>query len=317
MQKIFVLLELNDEEREAFKAAAGDNEIVFDNEKDKFMSNQEADFFEDADVIIGQPKPHILKSIPKLKWLQIRSSGADKYLKPGVLPEGVVLTSATGAYGQAVAEHTFAMMLGIMKLMPIYRDNQHASLWRDEGDALTPYGMDVLVIGTGDLGSSFAKYCKAFGSHTIGVRRDPSKQAEGIDEMHGLDEIGELIRKADVICSMIPYSEEMVKFFNYDRFMSMKKSAIFLNAGRGPIVDCDGLYKALEEGHLFGAGLDTLDPEPFPKEHPLWRQQRVFITPHTAGGDHIDLTVRRVNEIALNNLKAYLAGQPLKNVMNG
>ncbi len=315
MQKILVLLELTDEERRAFEDAAAGNEIIFNNNKEEFISSLESEAFEDVDVVLGQPKPHVLKTAKKLKWLQTRTSGVDNYLKLGVLPDGVMLTSATGAYGQSVSEHMFAMMLGIMKQFPQYRDNQNASLWRDEGVTLSPDGARVLVVGTGDLGSSFAKLCKNMGSYTVGIRRDKTKPAAGIDEMHGFDELDNELGRADVICSMLPHSDDMIGFFNYDRFMAMKKDAIFLNAGRGPIVDCDGLCRALSEGWLFGAGLDTLSPEPFPKEHPLWRQKRVFITPHTAGGDHIPITVRRVNEIALSNLKAYLAGEPLKNRM--
>lgn len=313
MHDIVVLLELDDKEQAAFKAAAGDNKITFHNEKKEFVSSLGPEYFRDADIILGQPRPSALKEAVNLKWLQTRSSGVDKYTAPGVLREGVVLTSGTGAYGTAVAEHAFGMMLGAMKTFPQYRDNQHASLWRPEDEVKSPEGLDILILGTGDLGSAFGRFCKAFGAHTIGVRRDKSKPAEGIDEMHGMDEIDELVAKADVICSMLPHSDEMVGYFDYSRFMTMKKDAIFINVGRGPIVDADGLYRALEEGQLFGAALDTLDPEPFPKEHPLWRQQRVFITPHTAGGDHLESTVRKVNAIALENLRAYLEGRPLKN----
>lgn len=313
MHDIIVLLELNEEETAAFREAAGDNKITFYNNKKEFTSSLDGEYFKDADIILGQPRPSALKQAKKLKWLQTRSSGVDKYTAPGVLGDSVMLTSATGAYGVAVAEHAFAMMLSVMKSFPQYRDNQRASLWRDEGNVMSPEGLDILICGTGDLGTTFARYCKAFGAHTVGVRRDKTKPADGIDEMHGMDEIDELIRKADVVCSMLPHSDDMISFFNYERFMSMKKNAIFINVGRGPIVDGMGLYRALEEGQLFGAALDTLNPEPFPKEHPLWNQKRVFITPHVAGGDHLDSTVRKVNAIALENLKAYLAGKPLRN----
>ncbi len=314
MQKIVVLLELTKEQEDAFRAAAGDNEIRFYGEHTRsFISRVEADVVEDADVIIGQPRPRILKSAKNLKWLQSASSGVDIYQAEGVLPEGVMLTSATGAYGTAVAEHVFAQMMGIMKRLPEYRDQQFQGLWKDAGDVKGPEGADILIIGTGDLGATFAKYCKAFGAHTIGVRRDPSKPAEGIDEMHGTDEIDSLIKIADVVCSLIPHSDEMTGYFNYERFMSMKPDAIFLNAGRGSVVDAMGLCRALDEGHLFGAGLDTLSPEPFPAEHPLWKQPKAYITPHTAGGDHLPSTLAKVADIALGNLKAYLAGEPLKN----
>lgn len=314
MQKIVCLLEINEEEKAAFREAAGENEIVFINSgKREFVSSVSGELFADADVIIGQPKRSELKYAKKLKWLQARASGVDNYLEPGKVGEDVIITSATGAYGVSVAEQVFAQMLGIMKRLPQYRDNQRAALWRDQGDALSPEGMNILIFGTGDLGSTFARYCKAFGAHTIGIRRDPSRPADGIDEMHGMDEADELLKSADVVCSLLPHSDDMVGYFSYERFMSMKQNAVFLNAGRGPVVDTMGLYRALEEGHLFGAGIDTVDPEPLPQEHPLWKQPRLSITPHTAGGDHLDSTLSKVTAIALDNLKHYLAGEPLIN----
>ncbi|MDO4960801.1 MAG: D-2-hydroxyacid dehydrogenase [Eubacteriales bacterium] len=314
MYNILVLMKINEETKAAFREAAGDNKITFVNYGiNDPVPAEVSELLKDADIVIGQPEAGALKAAENIKWLQSRFSGVDNYLAPGVLGDDVIITSATGAYGQSVAEHIFAMMLGIMKKLPFYRDNQMNSLWNDEGAGMSPEGKKVLIIGTGDLGSNFAVFCKAFGAHTIGVRRDPSKGAEGIDEMHGMDEIDELIKTADVVVTLLPHSEEMKGFFNYERFMSMKKDAIFINAGRGPIVDSDGLNRALSEGQLFGAALDTTAPEPLPADHPLWKQPRAIITPHVAGGDHIENTIIKVSNIAIRNLKAYLAGEPMIN----
>ena len=78
-------------------------------------------------------------------------------------------------------------------------------------------------------------------------------------------------------------------------------------------MDCAALAEVLESGRLWGAGLDVTDPEPLPPEHPLWRQPRALITPHTAGGDHLPDTARRIAAIALDNLGRYLRGKPLRN----
>ncbi len=315
MQKFLVLLDLTDQEKEKFLSLAGENELLFSDPETLKKNIGDGSSLKDVDVIIGLPDPSLLKYAENLKWLQSESAGVDFYQAPGVLKKETVLTSAVGAYGQTVAEHLFAQMLSIMKRLPAYRDNQNALLWRDAGPAKTPDGAEVLILGPGDIGSRFAKYCKAFGAHTIGARRNASKAAEGIDEMHSFDEVDELLKTADVVCCILPHSAELVNFFNYDRFMKMKKDAIFLNAGRGTIVDAMGLYRALEEGQLFGVGLDTLNPEPFPSDHPLWTNKRVEITPHSAGGHHLDVTMRRIAEIALYNLEAYLNGTPMKNVM--
>ncbi len=314
MQKIVCMLRLTDAEKAEYVKAAGENEIIFtkNSKYENIMPVDEA-LVCDADVIMGWIPPALLPAAKNLKWLQAQSSGVDNYMAPGLLKEGAMLTSATGAYGLSVAEHTFAMMLGIMKNLPAYRDLQTAHKWEDVGPVKTPRGATVLILGTGDLGSTFAGFCKAFGAHTVGVRRDPSKPAAGIDEMHAMEELDRLIPEADVVCSLLPHLEEYVHFFNYDRLKSMKKDAIFLNAGRGSICDNEALDRVLKEGHLWGAGIDTPEQEPMPEDAVLWGQKRAFVTPHIAGGDHLDDTLRKVAAIGLENLKHYLAGEPLRN----
>ena len=313
-QKIVCLLRLNEEEKEAYRQAAGENEIIFnkDSNYENIRPVDEA-LVGDADVIMGWIPASLLPAARNLKFLQAQSSGVDHYMVPGLLREGAMLCSATGAYGLSVAEHMFAVMLAIMKNLPTYLDWQKDHVWDDAGQVLSPKGKEILILGTGDLGSYFARYCKAFGAHTVGVRRDPSKPAEGVDEMHGMEDLEELLKKADVVCSLLPHTESLIHYFNYDRLKSMKKDAIFLNAGRGSICDNEALCRVLQEGHLWGAALDTPEEEPLPKDSPLWSQERLVITPHIAGGDHMDDTLRKIAAIGLENLKHYLAGEPLRN----
>ena len=314
MQKIVCLLRLTDEEKEQFRAAAGENEIIFTkNSRYENVMPVDEDLVKDADVIMGWIPAALLPAAKNLKWMQAQSSGVDHYMKPGLLKEGAMLSSATGAYGLSVAEHMFAMMLGIMKNLPAYRDLQHKHQWDDLGPVKSPKGENILILGTGDLGSTFAGYCKAFGAHTVGVRRDPSKPAAGIDEMHGMEELDQLIPKADVVCCLLPHVDELVHFFDYDRLKSMKADAIFLNAGRGAICDNEALARVLSEGHLWGAAIDTPEQEPMPEDAPLWAEDKAFVTPHIAGGDHLDDTLRKVAAICLDNLKRYLAGEPIRN----
>lgn len=169
------------------------------------------------------------------------------------------------------------------------------------------------MVGTGDLGTSFARLCRALGAHTTGVRRDPARPAQGIQRIYGLSELDELLPRADVVALALPQSPKTVGLFGRERLLRLKEDAILLNGGRGSAVDCAALAEVLESGRLWGAGLDVTDPEPLPPEHPLWRQPRALITPHTAGGDHLPDTARRIAAIALDNLGRYLRGKPLRN----
>ena len=101
----------------------------------------------------------------RLRWLHTRSAGVDPYTAPGVLPSEAALTCSTGAYGHSVSEHLFALLLALMKRLPSYRDQQNRALWRDLGPVKTLLGAQVLVVGTGDLGNSFAQLARPQGQH--------------------------------------------------------------------------------------------------------------------------------------------------------
>lgn len=237
----------------------------------------------------------------------------DAYTAPGVLPEGVLLTCSTGVYGHSVSKHLFAMLLALMKRLPQYRDQQRQAQWRDLGQARSLLDAEVLMVGTGDLGTSFARLCRALGAHTTGVRRDPARPAQGIQRIYGLSELDELLPRADVVALALPQSPKTVGLFGRERLLRLKEDAILLNGGRGSAVDCAALAEVLESGRLWGgrtgrdrsgapaAGAPPLAPAPGP-DHP-----------HTAGGDHLPDTARRIAAIALDNLRRYLRGKPLRN----
>ena len=311
MELIVNLLPMTEERRAVFLNAAEGCEQVFA----AHGADVPEDVYARATVILGNPPPRLLTGCKRLRLLQTRSAGVDSYLASGALPEGAALCSAVGAYGLSVSEHLFAMLLASMKRLPAYRDQQRGGRWTDLGPAKTLAGATVLCVGTGDLGSSFSRLCKALGARTLGVRRDSSKPAEGIDEMYGMDELDALLPAADVVALLLPGGPATAHLMDRRRLYLMKPDAILLNGGRGTAVDCAALAEALEEGHLWGACLDVTDPEPLPPEHPLWRQSRAVLTPHAAGGDHLSVTAERIAEIALDNLGRYFAHQPLRNRM--
>lgn len=257
-------------------------------------------------------------AMPRLEWLQTWSAGVDRYLAPGVLAPQVVVTNASGAYGQAVSEHMFAMLWALAKNLPQYARNQTKSDWQDAGRALSPADMTILVIGTGDIGSHFATLCKAVGAHTIGVRRDPSHPAtppEAIDQMIGFDQLDVALPQADAVALCVPSTSATRRLIDARRLSLMKPTAILLNAGRGDAIDTEALPQALASGTIRAAGLDVTDPEPLPADHPLWNQPNALITPHVAGGNHLPATERRIIAIALENVRRYAASEPLANVV--
>lgn len=231
------------------------------------------------------------------------------------LTDGVMLTSAVGAYGPSVAEHMFAAMLTLMKRLHRYRDDQLAHRWGDLGQVKDLPSSVVLVVGAGDIGTSFARMCHALGARTVGLKRTVCPPPDGLDEVHTLDELDAWLPRADVVALALPQAPETVHIMDRRRLFLMKEGSILLNGGRGSAIDPEGLNEVLSAGRLWGAALDVTEPEPLPADSPLWDQPDLLLTPHVAGGLHMEGTRERIVAIALENLKRYLAGEPLKNRM--
>lgn len=313
-------LPLTESERAQFIRAAKDipQEFVGDSTQRGSMSWTAAvpeELKAKATAVIGNIAPEECAQCPKLEWLQTWSAGVDKYQQRGVLQPGSMLTNATGAYGQSVSEHMFASMWAIMKNLHIYAAGNTNATWQDAGRAITPDGKTALMIGTGDIGSHFARLCKAVGMETIGVRRNPNVDATGVDHIVGFESLDNVLQYADVIAMSVPSTPATHHLLNAERIASLKPDAIIINAGRGDAIESQALADALAEGRIRGAALDVTEPEPLPADSQLWCEPKCLITPHVAGGNHLEITERSIISIALGNVRCYANGQSLDNRM--
>ena len=245
----------------------------------------------------------------------MQSAGANEYLD-GALPEGTLLTNATGAYGLAISEHMLAVLLQIYKKLPQYWEAQREESWRDAGPVRSVCGSTVLILGLGDIGGEFARRVKALGGYTIGVRRKGLDKPDYLDELYLTDALDGLLPRADVVAMSLPGTKETYRLMNRERLYLMKQDAVLLNVGRGTTVDTDALCDLLEDGRLLGVGLDVTDPEPLPQGHRLWKAPGAYLTPHIAGGNHLAETMERIVRISAANLRAYLSGRELQNVVD-
>lgn len=269
-----------------------------------------------AEVILGNLPAGLLKSAEKLRWLQLNSAGAESYTKPGVLPEGVRLTNASGAYGLAISEHMVAMVLCQMKKLPGYLAHQAQGAWQDEGPVRSVVGSKTLVVGMGDIGSEFAKRMHALGGQVVGIRRSQAQKPAYVERLCQMDALETLLPEMDIVAICLPGTEQTKHLFDEAKLRSMKQGALLVNVGRGNIVDTNALCRVLESGHLSGACLDVVEPEPLPAKHPLWHAPGAMITPHVAGGYHLPITLARILGICQRNLRAYLSGDALENLVD-
>jgi phosphoglycerate dehydrogenase-like enzyme len=148
----------------------------------------------------------------------------------------------------------------------------------------------------------------------IGIDERRPDKPEGVAEMHRAAALDTLLPRADFVILTVPHTPETEGFMNRARFQRMKKSAYFINIGRGMTTRLDDLVAALEAKEIAGAALDVYEIEPLPPSHPLWTMPNVLLTPHTAG--HGPYLNDRRREVLIDNCKRFVAGQPLRNLVD-
>lgn len=266
-----------------------------------------------AEVVIGEPRTERIREAKNLKFVQMTWAGADIYTRGG-FPQGIKIANASGAFGSVIAEYVIGAILCVYRRFPEYIENQKVCIWRDAGAERTIEGKTALILGTGDIGSNIAKRLSAFGTKNIGIRRTGAP-AQYFDEMHTLSDIDSLLPHADLVIGCLPNTKETGHILNYDRLCLMKSDALFINVGRGSLIDTDALIRALEERRIAGAILDVLENEPLAADFPLWKMPNVLITPHISGRGfgHDPATEKKVWDICLENLRRYIAEEDIIN----
>ena len=269
----------------------------------------------DAEVIIGSVKPEQIREFRNLKWFQSYAVGVDAYTKKGVLPEGVILCNAPHVHSREVAEHAFASILSAVKKLHLYRDDQHQNRWKDEGPVKEFSRLRVCIVGFGDIGNILAKMLKGLNMHVIGVKRTMSEKPDYLDELYLKEDLYKAISDVDVVVSILPGAGENVHLFTLDTFKKMRKDTIFVNVGRGNLYSEETLRKVLDEHIIETFVSDVYEKEPLDPESELWRYDDLVITPHVAGGYHLESAYEAFIDLCIENLTRYKEGRKLLNVV--
>lgn len=283
----------------------------------RFLSPQSGEdytpYLADAQVIIGEPKNEDFPLCRQLELLQSPCSGVNYYLNGGTFPEDAILCSATGCYGNLIAEHMLAMTLSLCRRLPEYQVLQQRHRWARVYYDKPLEGSTVLILGAGDIGTTLAKFLRPMVGRILGVRRTVRDFPDCYDEMLTLDQLDNRLEEADFVLCALPHTQETIGLLNRERLSRMKKDAVLVNGGRGSLIDQDALLDLLNQGHFWGVGLEVTTPEPLPQDHPLWDAPRCSITPHAAGNTFAPDSplVRKIWDFMAENLSRYLTGQEL------
>jgi phosphoglycerate dehydrogenase-like enzyme len=279
---------------------------------------QAAKFVGDADAVFGTLPPALLGRAARLRWLQAPQAAPPAgYYYPELIAHPVVVTNFREIYNDHIGAHIMAFVLAFARGLHHYGPLQLQREWRpaplDTGIIHLPEAT-ALIVGVGGIGAEAARLAAAFGLHVIGVDARRRDRPPGVAELHGPDTLDTLLPRADFVILTVPHTPATEGFMHRARFQRMKRSAFFINIGRGMTTRLDDLVQALRAGEIAGAGLDVFEQEPLPAGHPLWTMPGVLITPHTAGyGPYLD---ERRFEILLDNCRRFLAGEPLRNVVD-
>lgn len=274
------------------------------------------DALTDCEILLGYFPRRLLKGAHNLRWLSLPSAGADKYVDDNLYDgHDFILTNSSGAFGSAIAEQLVMGTLMLLRRMPEYLSQQRQHVWNRVGDLRLLGTSRVAILGTGNLGGTFAGYCAAMGAEPIGISRS-GKPAPNFRQVYPMSRRLEAVRNADVVAACLPLTQETQGVLDRQFFRSMKSGAIFLNVGRGKTVRQTDLIEALRSGHLGGAMLDVAEEEPMPPDCPLWDMENVLITPHISGSDLDPQNTQKIFDIFRGNFIRYVQGQPLQNVVN-
>ena len=271
----------------------------------------------DADIIYGFA-PSIVKSSKKLKWLCVPWAGVDSLMTPGYFAnEECLLTNAAGAYGVSIAEHMIAVSLVMMRRLNEFFEETRNGQWLKPRTQSSLKDCRITVLGTGDIGTTFANRARAFEPAEItGVCRSGKNSATVYNKVLSVSELDSILPQTDLLAMSLPATSETRGILSRERIALLPQGAYIVNVGRGSAIDEDALADALDSGHLGGAALDVFQTEPLPPDNRLWKTKNLIITPHVAGNMTLAHTRNKNVSMFLEDLKNFTAGAQLKYLVN-
>lgn len=294
-------------------------EVIFESPPDR----AEADHaIAEADIVLGYAVTREnLGRAKRLRWIQITSAGVPESLQfPELVESSVVLTNGRGLFSAPMAEHALAMMLAFARKLHLSRDAQRGRQWmqsefeKDEEGFAPLRGATLGIVGFGSIGAELAERAAALGMRVIGLRRHPAATPAPAHAQWGPERMGDLFSECDWVVVTLPLTRDTRGLIGRREFSRMRERAVFLNLGRGAVVDEAALIDGLRSGRPAAAGLDVFEEEPLDPGSPLWDLPNVIVTPHTSG--FAPGLWDRAMALFSRNLRAHLEGRPLENVVD-
>jgi phosphoglycerate dehydrogenase-like enzyme len=271
----------------------------------------------DAEAIIAhhfQFDEALLRSAPKLRWIQALTTGTDGILGLTSLRPEVIVTSTRGMHGPQMSELVFLQMLALSRSFPLILQNQRLRRWERWPQPLL-LGKTIVIVGVGMIAEALALRCACFGMTVYGVSQS-LRVPSGFDRVYARSELATAAAAADFLVIVVPYAADTESLVDAHIIGAMKPTAFLINVARGGVLDENALLHALRDRRIAGAALDVFRETPLPPGSPLWSEERVFITPMLGGMS--DIYLAQAYPIIRDNLSLFLTGETgaMKNVVN-
>ena len=271
----------------------------------------------DAEVMLSgfRMPENVPARTPRLKWVQSMAAGVERYLA-SLSEAGVTLTNARGVAATPLAEWVLCAMLMFAKNMQAHQRRKQQRLYqRTDVLPFSLEGKSVGVLGLGAIGGEIARLSRALGMRVLATRRTAAEESPPhVDRLYPPSQTDEVLRASDFVALALPLVPDTVKLIAERELRLMKPTAYIMNVGRGPSIDEAALARALKEGWIAGAALDVFEKEPLPPESPLWGLDNLIFSPHISG--EVDDYDERVARLFAENLRRYVSGEPLLNVVD-
>ncbi|ELZ30940.1 phosphoglycerate dehydrogenase-like oxidoreductase [Halogeometricum pallidum JCM 14848] len=255
----------------------------------------------DAEIITGTYLPdELLAAAEELRLFAAQSAGTDHLPVDRLREHGVAVTNASGVHGPNIAEHVLGWLLMLARRLDEGIRRQQRREWRHFQAFGELKGSTVTVVGLGAIGQAVVERLEPFDVDTVGARYTPEKGGP-TDEVVGFDELESALVRTDYLVLACPLTETTEKLIDAEALDSLPSDAAVVNVGRGGVVDTDALVEAIRRNYVRAAALDVTDPEPLPRDHPLWDFENVLLTPHVSG--HTPHYFTRLADILAENVE--------------
>jgi len=269
----------------------------------------------DAHVIYGWFTREILQAARQLRWIQYSAAGVESILYPELVASPIVLTNMQRMFSPTISETAIGLLLALTRGLGRYALQTREHVWKHVNGLTEISGLTLGLVGLGGIGTDTAYRAHyGFQMKILALDPKPLPKPAFVAELHSLDWLPKMVPQVDVLMSAAPHTPLSEGMFNEAVFRAMKPTAYFINVSRGKLVDTAALVRALKEGWIAGAGLDVVDPEPLPPDHPLWTAGNLIITSHSSGVS--EGSTERCFDLFCENVRRYVSGLPLLNVVD-